>query len=256
MTLLEVSEVTKTFDGIRALDGVELTVAEGERVGLIGPNGAGKTTLFDCITGATPIGGGRISFAGRDLGGMPAHRRARAGMGRTFQRVGLFAEMTVRQHLLVADRMRRGSWLVVRDLWGGGPPTRAESERGDELLGLLGLEALADEPVETLSLGQARLVEVARALATGPRLLLLDEPSSGLDQRETDGLATTLRSVQATAGFAVLLVEHDIDLVAQFTERCHVLDFGRSIAAGPTDEVLARDEVRAAYLGDSRAEPS
>ena len=248
MTVLEVQDVIKSYSGIRALDGVSLQVSDGERVGLIGPNGAGKTTLFDCILGAIEPDRGAVALAGRDLTRVAVHRRARLGMGRTFQRVGLFVEMTVREHLLVGHRHGTGS--LRRDLLGRGRPSADELARCDEILELLGIEALADEPVEMLSLGQARLVEVGRALATEPTLLLLDEPSSGLDRRETDALAETLRTVQQQEGFAILLVEHDIELVGSFTERCYVLDFGRMIASGPTPEVLADPVVRRAYLGD------
>jgi branched-chain amino acid transport system ATP-binding protein len=256
VSLLEVSAVTKDFAGIRALHDVGLTVEAGERVGLIGPNGAGKTTLFDCILGATPVDRGQVRFDGRDLARMAVHRRARLGMGRTFQRVGLFTTMTVREHLLVAHRISRGTWSLRRDLLGRGAPTRDEVAYGDELLARLGIGDLADEPVEALTLGQARLVEVGRALATEPKLLLLDEPSSGLDHHETAALAVTLRTVQAAADVAILLIEHDVELVAGFTERCCVLDFGRCIALGQTGTVLADPAVRTAYLGETAGGPS
>ena len=186
---------------------------------------------------------------GVDVGGWPAHRRARAGMGRTFQRVELFSDTTVREHLLIAERIRNGTGAFWKDLIGRGRPTPDEVAACDEVLELLGIAELAAKPVESLSLGQSRLVEVGRALMTGPQVLLLDEPSSGLDRDETRALATTLRSVQDTRGYAVLLVEHDVSLVADFTERTYVLDSGVLIAEGPTADVLADPAVRRAYLG-------
>ena len=237
------------FSGIRALDGVSVRVGAIERVGLIGPNGAGKTTLFNCLLGMLRPDTGRVLLNGVDVGSWPVHRRSRAGMGRTFQRVELFSDTTVREHLLIAERIRNGTGAFWKDLIGRGRPTPDEVAACDEVLELLGIAELAAKPVESLSLGQSRLVEVGRALMTGPQVLLLDEPSSGLDRDETQALATTLRSVQDTRGYAVLLVEHDVSLVADFTERTYVLDSGALIAEGSTADVLADPAVRRAYLG-------
>ena len=250
MSLLDAHRITKSFSGINALDGVSLQVGAGERVGLIGPNGAGKTTLFNCLLGVIDADHGRIVFDGQDLAGWPVHRRARAGMARTFQRIELFTDTTVAEHLLIAERVRQGTGRFWRDLLGQGRPTVAERDRCTQVLELLGLADRADQPIEALSLGEGRLVEVGRALMTQPRLLLLDEPSSGLDRRETTALADTLREVQAERGFAILLVEHDVELVASFTERTYVLDFGTLIAEGSTASVMADPVVRDAYLGD------
>jgi branched-chain amino acid transport system ATP-binding protein len=249
-TVLEVAGLRKRFAGVVALQDVDLAVEAGERVGLIGPNGAGKTTLFNCVLGVEPIERGRVVLDGRSLDGLAVHQRARLGIGRTFQRIELFGESTVREHLLIAERTRRGDGRLWKDLLGRGRPRPDEMARCDAVLELLGLGDLADEPIERLSLGKARLVEVGRALVTDPKVLLLDEPSSGLDRAETTALAATLREVQAEQGFAILLVEHDVELVAGFTERCYVLDFGQVIAEGATAEVLASDVVRHAYLGD------
>ena len=249
-TVLEASGVTKNFSGIVALDDVSLQVEAGERVGLIGPNGAGKTTFFNCVLGVLRPDGGQVLLEGRDIGGLPVHARALLGIGRTFQRIELFAESTVREHLLIAERTRRGDGRLWKDLLGLGRPRSEEIARCDEVLELLGLADLADEPIERLSLGKGRLVEVGRALMTDPKLLLLDEPSSGLDREETADLARTLQDVQAAQGFAILLVEHDVELVSSFTGRCYALDFGCLIAAGPTAEVMASDVVRTAYFGD------
>jgi branched-chain amino acid transport system ATP-binding protein len=248
--VLKAEGVTKRFAGIVALHDVSVEIGEGERVGLIGPNGAGKTTFFNCILGVLRPDDGRVELAGTDITGFPVHRRAQLGIGRTFQRIELFADSTVRDHLLIAERTRRGDGRLWKDLLGLGRPSAEEVARADEVLELLGLVELADEPIERLSLGQCRLVEVGRALMTDPKLLLLDEPSSGLDRAETATLAQTLREVQADKGFAILLVEHDVELVASFTTRAYVLDFGRLLIDGPTGEVLGSREVRAAYLGD------
>jgi branched-chain amino acid transport system ATP-binding protein len=251
--VLRVEGITKKFAGIVALDDVGLEVDAGERVGLIGPNGAGKTTFFNCVLGVLKPEGGTVELSGTDVSRLPVYQRSRLGLGRTFQRIELFPGVTVRDHLFIPERIRRGTGRLWRDLIGLGRPTADEVKRCDEVLDLLGLRDLAEEPIERLSLGQGRLVEVGRALMTEPKLLLLDEPSSGLDRSETNALAKTLRDVQQSQGFAILLVEHDVELVASFTERSYVLDFGRLITQGPTREVLASTEVRAAYLGDLEA---
>jgi branched-chain amino acid transport system ATP-binding protein len=194
-----------------------------------------------------------VQLGGRDISRLPVHQRARLGIGRTFQRIELFPDSTVRDHLFIAERIRRGGGRLWRDALGLGRPKADELERCDEVLAMLRLDHLAGEPIERLTLGQCRLVEVGRALMTEPKVLLLDEPSSGLDRAETASLAQTLREVQAEQGFAILLVEHDVELVAEFTTRSYVLDFGRLIAEGPTKEILGSDAVRAAYLGDLEA---
>jgi branched-chain amino acid transport system ATP-binding protein len=251
--VLDVTGMRKAFAGIVALDDVSLAVGDGERVGLIGPNGAGKTTLFNCVLGLLRPDAGTVRFRGEDIGRLPVHQRARRGIGRSFQRLELFPDSTVRDHLLVAARARLGRGGLWQDLLGRGRPTAEEVAACDEVLGLLDLADLATEPIEHLSLGQGRLVEVGRALMTRPALLLLDEPSSGLDRQETADLARTLRAVQAEQGFAILLVEHDVELVASFTERTYVLDVGTRIADGPTAEVLQDPAVRTAYLGTAGA---
>ncbi len=247
--VLEATEITKTFAGVTALSDLSLEVGEGERVGLIGPNGAGKTTFFNCVLGVLRPDRGSVRIDGQDVSGLSVNKRSRRGIGRTFQRMELFADCTVREHLLIAERTRRGDGHLWKDLIGLGRSRPDEIAACDEVLDLLGLLDLADEPIEHLSLGKGRLVEVGRALMTDPKLLLLDEPSSGLDHDETADLALTLRSVQAEHGFAILLVEHDVGFVATFTERTYVLDFGRLIAEGPTGDVLSQDAVREAYLG-------
>ncbi len=250
MSLLEAVGITKTFAGITALDNVSLDVDQGEIVGLIGPNGAGKTTFFNCLLGVSRPDAGLVTFDGRDLSRVPTHRRARLGIGRTFQRIELFSGMSPREHFLVAERVRNGRGALWKDVLFMGRPSRDEEQRADAMLELLGLRPLADRKVESLSLGVGRLVEIGRALMIRPRLLLLDEPSSGLDRDETEELARTLRAVQREQGIAILLVEHDVELVRELVARVFVLDFGTLIASGPTASVFADSAVRKAYLGD------
>ena len=250
MALLEATDVCKRFAGITALDSVTLQVDAGEPVGLIGPNGAGKTTFFNCLLGLLRPDGGRVRFNGRDITRLPVYRRARLGFGRTFQRIELFSGMSVRDHLLVAERSRRGDGRLWKDVLNLGKAKPEEIARADETLELLGLLDQADQPIESLSLGRGRLVEVGRALMTEPKLLLLDEPSSGLDRAETDELVTTLQTVQRDRGTAILLVEHDVEMVQSFVKRLYVLDFGTLIASGTTNDVLGDATVRKAYLGE------
>jgi branched-chain amino acid transport system ATP-binding protein len=250
VSLLESTGVCKHFSGITALDDVSITVEPGEPVGLIGPNGAGKTTFFNCLLGLLRADEGRVVFNGRDITRMPVYRRARLGFGRTFQRVELFTGMTVRDHLFVAERARHGAGRFWKDVLNLAGPTTDERERVDHTLDLLGLLDAADKPIESLSLGRARLVEMGRALMTEPLLLLLDEPSSGLDQSETMELVGTLQTVQRERGTAILLVEHDVEMVQAFASRLYVLDFGIVIASGPTADVMGDEAVRKAYLGE------
>ncbi|MBV8949272.1 MAG: ABC transporter ATP-binding protein [Actinobacteria bacterium] len=250
MPLLQARDISKRFAGITALDDVTLDVEPGEPVGLIGPNGAGKTTFFNCLLGMLRPDGGRVVFDGRDITRLPVYKRARLGFGRTFQRIELFSGMTVRDHLLVAERAHRGTGALWKDVLNLSKATPEEIAKADATLELLGLLDHADRPIESCGLGRGRLVEVGRALMTDPKLLLLDEPSSGLDRIETDELVTTLESVQRERGTAILLVEHDVEMVQRFVSRLYVLDFGTLIASGPTAEVLGDATVRKAYLGE------
>lgn len=252
MPLLRASGLTKRFGDVTALSDVSLTVAEGEAVGIVGPNGAGKTTLFDCVLGVVRPDAGTVEFGGRCVDALPVFRRSRLGIGRTFQRLELFSGMTPREHLLVTQRVRGGGGRLWRDLLGLGRPRPDERRTAAELLDLVGLADVADVPVETLSLGRCRLVELARALVGPLRLLMLDEPSSGLDDGERDTLVSVLDRVRAERGVALLVVEHDLDLVVSVVGRLVVLDLGRTIADGPADDVLADAEVRRAYLGAGR----
>ncbi len=247
--MLEAVEVSKRFSGIAALIDVTLEVGNHELVGLIGPNGAGKTTLFNCLAGVIDPDGGKVRLDGQELGHMSPNKRARLGIARTFQRIELFAGLTVRQHLLVADRAQHQRGGLLRDLLGRSRPTGEEIARSDAVLELVGLTAEADAPAQSLPLGRGRLVELARALVCEPRLLFLDEPSSGLDGHETMAMAGVLEQVQAEREVAILLCEHDVPFVERLASRTYVLDCGRLIAEGATSDVLAEPAVRLAYLG-------
>ncbi len=239
MPLLSIEGVTVTFGGLQALSEVRLDVDAGRVAGLIGPNGAGKTTLFNVICGLQAPTRGRVVLDGRDLTGLHAHKRARRGIARTFQQLEVFGSLTARENVLVAAEIRAG-W--ARDRSNPAAVT-------DEILDRVGLRVAADERVDAIPTGLARLVEVGRALATKPRVLLLDEPSSGLDESESETFGQLLLGLAAD-GLGVLLVEHDMALVMRTCEHIDVLDFGQVIASGPPDAIRSNPTVQAAYLGE------
>ncbi|HEY1829731.1 MAG TPA: ABC transporter ATP-binding protein [Acidimicrobiales bacterium] len=241
MALLQVAEAEVRFGGVHALRGVTLDVEPGTVTGLIGPNGAGKTTCFNAICGLQTLAGGHISLDGTNMHGLKPHLRARLGIARTFQRLEIFGSLSVRENALASAEIRRR--------WSRDHSVDASSV-ADEVLELVGLRALGHRPADTLPTGQARLLELARALATKPRLLLLDEPSSGLSDSESDELGDLLIKL-AAEGMGVLLVEHDMELVMRICTRIHVLDFGAVLAAGTPAEIRSDERVRAAYLGAS-----
>ena len=238
MSLLEVRGVEVHFGGLKALRGVDLLAEAGTVTGLIGPNGAGKTTLFNVICGLLEPDSGTIVLDGTDMGGLAAYRRARLGVARTFQRLEVFGSLTARNNVLVAAEVHR-SWSRRR---------YDPGQVADAILERVGIAHIAGEQVDSLPTGLARLVELARALATQPKILLLDEPSSGLDEDESASFGRLLRSL-ASEGLGVLLVEHDIELVMSVCEIIHVLDFGAMLAVGSPKEIQADEKVRAAYLG-------
>jgi branched-chain amino acid transport system ATP-binding protein len=247
--LLRVDGVSKVFGGITAVENVCFEVEAGQSVGLVGPNGAGKTTLFNCICGQLTPERGSVELAGQQLLGIPTYKRARLGIGRTYQRVEIFPDMTVRDHLLVAERARKRQGRLWKDLCNRSAPTAEEIERVDGVLELVGIRDRATAPVSSLGLGSCRLVELARALVAEPLLLLADEPSSGLDVHETQELSQVLRMLQREHGMAVLLVEHDLGMVGSVVDRAIVMNLGVVIAEGTFDEVMADGAVRQAYLG-------
>lgn len=247
--LLVATGVSKRFGGVQALSEVSLSVAPGESLGLVGPNGAGKTTLFNCLCGQIRPDSGSVWFAGQLLDGVPPYRRARLGIRRTFQRVEICPELSVIDHLIVAERARRGDGRLWKDLLNRGAPRPEEMARVRAALDLVGLADVADTSASALSLGHCRLLELGRALVGDPRLLMADEPSSGLDVYETAALAKVFRLVQRERGTAIILVEHDLQMVSQVVDRAMVLDFGQLVAEGPLASVMSDPAVRRAYLG-------
>jgi ABC-type branched-subunit amino acid transport system ATPase component len=250
--LLEVDGLTVQYGGVRALDGLTLRIEEGSFVGLIGPNGAGKTTCIDAITGLVRASGA-VLFAGRDVCRMSPAGRARAGLARTFQTLELFEELTIRENLLVAAERSRW-WSPVVEMIGVRHQSDAEAAVADALA-LLELDDAADVLPTDLSLGQRKLVTVARALSSRPRMVLLDEPAAGLDSEESLTLGRTLRRV-VDSGVTLLLVDHDMGLVLSVCETVHVLEFGRLLTSGTPSEVAADAAVIRAYLGAADDEPA
>lgn len=235
MNLLAARGLTVRFGGLTALDGVDLTVRHGEVVGVMGPNGAGKSTLFEALSGRVRLASGSILFDGHDITRWPPHRRARAGMGRTFQEGRLLEQLTARNHLDVSLAWR---------------PDR----RVDEYLDLLEvLDVPPDVPVSDLPLAARRAVNIARALALDPLILLLDEPAAGLSEQETVEFARALWVLKQAADLTLVLVEHDVDLVLGLADFVYVLDAGRVIAEGAPDDVRSDAAVIDAYLGVARA---
>ena len=230
MSTLLVDGVTVRFGEVTAVDDVTLTVEPGI-TGLIGPNGAGKTTLFDVVSGLRKPSAGRVLLDGADITAKGPHQRSRMGVARTFQRLEVFGSLSVWENVVVALESRRRSPKLA-----------------DELLRRVGIESWAGNQADTVPTGAARLLELARALATDPALLLLDEPSSGLDRQETDAFGELLREL-AAEGRAVVLVEHDMDLVMGYCDRVHVLNLGRLLTSGTPSEIRSHEGVREAYLG-------
>ena len=251
--LLRVQDVAVRFGGIVALDGVSFDVAPGRIVGLIGPNGAGKTTLFNCISRLYECDRGDITFDGQSLLALPRHRMAGLGIGRTFQNVALFRTMSVLDNVMVGrhSRSRGGFFANALRLPLAVRSDSASRERARELLALLELERFADVPVAALPFGTQKRVELARALAAEPKLLLLDEPASGLNHEEVGAIGALIRSLRERLKLTVLLVEHHMQLLMSLSDWVVALNFGKRIAEGTPAEVRGHPELVKAYLGAS-----
>jgi branched-chain amino acid transport system ATP-binding protein len=243
MPLLEVDDVVVQFGGVTAVDHASFVAEAGRVTGLIGPNGAGKTTCFNVITGLQKPNRGRVRFDGRDITRLSVPRRSRRGMARTFQRLEAFGSLSVRDNVRVARDIHRGFAGLVR-------PARADV---DGLLERVGISAYAGERADSIPTGTARLLELARCLACDPQLLLLDEPSSGLDEQETDAFGLLLAEL-AAEGRAIVMVEHDMDLVMSVCDEIHVLDFGKVIASDAPGAIRTNPDVQRAYLGYADAD--
>ncbi len=257
-TALEASGVTVRFGGLMALADVSLEVAPGHIAGLVGPNGAGKSTLLGVVSGLQRCNTGRVSLGGEDVTDLSPRARAQRGLARTFQQPELFYGLTVREHLILAYRARvarRRLWRDMLDPRALLPPSPAESERVDGLLELLRLTRVAKAPVAALPLGVLRLVEVGRALASDPHVLLLDEPLSGLDMKASENLLDVFRQMvhRNDHPLSLVVVEHDVAAVLSLSDVVFVLDFGERIAAGTPEQIRQDPAVQAAYLGDSAA---
>jgi branched-chain amino acid transport system ATP-binding protein len=253
---VEARNVTVRFGGLVALSDVSVSVAPATIVGLVGPNGAGKTTLFGVLSGLLRPNDGEVFLRGQKITGASPSKRARLGLARTFQQLELFMGLTAREHVVLGYRVRNQRRRLWSDLVTAGalhPENDDEKARVDHLVDLLGLSSVANVSASVLPLGTARRVEVARALATGPSIVLLDEPSSGLDGHETAQLGEALRTVVEEEQVSMLLVEHDVAMVLGLSNEVAVLDFGVRIAYGTPDEIRNDPQVRAAYLGDDEA---
>jgi ABC-type branched-subunit amino acid transport system ATPase component len=238
---LEVHGLTKDFGGLRAVDGVTFTLKKGEIMGLIGPNGSGKTTTINLITGLLNITSGQVSAMGEQMAGWPPHKIARAGLGRTFQVVKLFKDFSVAENVEVAAMSAHRIGRLEA------------AKRAQDALELMGISHLSDLPASILPQGEERRVEIARALATQPHFLLLDDPGAGLNDAEIEVLLPTLQRIRQVRGCGILIVDHDMRLIMSLCDRLHVLNYGQTIAEGTPDEIRREPAVIEAYLGSEVA---
>ncbi len=249
--MLELKGITQIFGGVTALKDVSFSVNQGEITGVIGPNGAGKTTLFNIATGIYSQTSGQVIFEGRDISGLPAERLARLGMVRTFQNIELFGKMTVLENVMVGLHSRSSSGLFACSFkmpWAVREEQRIRDE-AHQWLQFVGIDDLAQLEANNLPFGRGRLLEIARAMACNPRMILMDEPAAGLNSQETLGLAELIRRIR-DRGITVVLVEHDMELVMDICDRIVVLNLGQKLTEGTPREIQDNPEVIAAYLGD------
>ena len=254
MALFEIRGLTRDFGGVRAIDGLDLNVDDGEIVSVIGPNGAGKTTLFNLVTGMIPAGQGDIRFEGRSIVGLRPSQILELGIARTFQNVRLFPEMSVRENVMVARHCRTRSGMLKAIF--RAPSFRREEhetrQRAEQALAFFGSRLIGwrfDTPARSLSYANRRRLELARAMASDPKLLLLDEPTAGMNPRETQELTELIQRLRDETGVTIVLIEHDMRVVKGVSERVVVLDYGQKIAEGAYADVASNDRVIEAYLG-------
>ena len=251
MALLEVKNLTKNFGGLTAVGDVNIELGASELVGLIGPNGAGKTTLFNLLTGVYEPSEGTVSLDGKILNGMPTYKIAAAGLSRTFQNIRLFKDLSVLENVLIAMGTRKKSKLIASflrlpDYYKQEAEMKKEAL---ELLAIFDLDVKHDSLAKNLPYGEQRRLEIVRALATQPKILFLDEPAAGMNPQETAELTALIKQIQQQFNITILLIEHDMSLVMNVTERIYVLEYGRLIAHGTPDEIKHNKRVIEAYLG-------
>ena len=253
MAILELKDVTKKFGGLTAVDGVNLKVEENQICALIGPNGAGKTTVFNMITGAYQVTSGDVIFNGKSICGKKPHQIVEKGIARTFQNIRLFKSATVLENVMTGFhcKTKTGMFNVIFNYRKCMQEEAECREKALEILRFLGLEDFQDLEARNIPYGHQRLLEIGRALATSPKLLLLDEPAAGMNSQEKKELVNTIRKIRDTYHLAVLLVEHDMELVMGISENITVINFGRPIACGTAEEIQNNNDVIEAYLGRS-----
>ncbi|WP_399629727.1 ABC transporter ATP-binding protein [Sporosarcina sp. SG10008] len=248
--VLEIKKISKNFGGIQALTDVSFSIEQGEVLGLIGPNGAGKTTMFNMITAMFPPSSGEIEFTGQSLAGLKPHEITKQGICRTFQNIRLFSELTVRENVMVGNHCRLTTGVLQSVFRTKYQKQEEENvlKRSDEILEIVGLSEYSQTIAKNLAYGQQRRLEIARALASRPKLLLLDEPAAGMNEKETNDLFDLIKKIQAL-NITILLIEHDMPLVMRICSRIVVLNFGKKIAEGTPSSIQNNKEVIEAYLG-------